>query len=322
MPLREASASAFSPPHPERRPEPERWAAIRPRWPVAASWILRRTHSVLSVAGLVATPDGPALVSTASSSPWRNEPAPRRRSARTVAGALAENLIVKAPSCSNLRPADPETLMAVAGDFNQDRDGVGWHGKYANQFVVTGNVLTRAASLRLTDLDAGPAWACSRRTHRSTHLARPVSCGWPRPSTSGSVRRSRGRGSQTIPRLVLDLQWSCYASGLIVRPSASRANCCGRSSTTVPMIRRARRGAQEASTTSRYRAVMTSRRPYGCPGTWPSAEAVAGVKGTSGNQPIVDSWPRRSTGCAEKDFTQRAGASSSVTRSSSTRLAK
>ena len=53
--------SVFSPPHPERRPEPERWAAIWSRWPIEPVEI-PPPHRRGTVSGLIRTPFGPVLV--------------------------------------------------------------------------------------------------------------------------------------------------------------------------------------------------------------------------------------------------------------------
>ena len=142
--------SVFSPPHPERRPEPERWAAIWSRLTSRPSWILRRTPEV-PVAGLVATPDGPVLV-------WDGPRLGERarhddgRSARMWEVHLAE-IDRQGAEWAQLRSAYPETPMVVAGDFNQDRDGSGWYGTDATRDRLTG-ALNRAGLVFRADLDA------------------------------------------------------------------------------------------------------------------------------------------------------------------------
>src|SRR5262249_22262005 len=62
----------FSPPHPQRRPEPERWTAIWSRWPLTGVDD-PPPHPRGSVTGMVHTPGGPLLV-YGTVLAWANEP--------------------------------------------------------------------------------------------------------------------------------------------------------------------------------------------------------------------------------------------------------
>lgn len=125
-PSAEHRFSVFSPPHPDRRPEPERWTAIWSRWPLTALDD-PPAHRRGTVAAIVETPSGPLIV-YGTVLAWANEPHfDDGRPARMweVHHAEAER---QAGEWAAIAAAHPGIPLLVAGDFNQDRDGSGWYG--------------------------------------------------------------------------------------------------------------------------------------------------------------------------------------------------
>jgi endonuclease/exonuclease/phosphatase family metal-dependent hydrolase len=150
-PSDEHTFAAFSPPHPERRPVHERWAAIRSRWPLAPV-ADPPAHRRGTVAAVVEAPTGPLLV-YGTVIAWANEPTfDDGRPARMWEVHLAE-IGRQSDEWRRLRSALPDLPMVVAGDFNQDRDGSGWYGTARTRRRL-GEALDLAGLTCVTDMDA------------------------------------------------------------------------------------------------------------------------------------------------------------------------
>lgn len=143
--------SAFSPPHPERRPEHERWTGIWSRWPITALDD-PPPHRRGTVTALTETPFGPLLV-YGTVIAWANEPHhDDGRAARMWEVHLAE-IERQAGEWAELRRRYPDVPLVVAGDFNQDRDGSGWYGTRAGRDLLTAG-LAGADMTCVTEMDA------------------------------------------------------------------------------------------------------------------------------------------------------------------------
>lgn len=121
--LPEGGGSAvFSPPHPDRRPDPtERWAAVWSRWPIE-QLEEPRPHRRGTVAARVATPAGPVIV-YGTVIPYQLETEhDDGRPAKGWAVHMAE-IDRQAAEWRQLRRDHPSTPLIVAGDFNQARSG-------------------------------------------------------------------------------------------------------------------------------------------------------------------------------------------------------
>jgi endonuclease/exonuclease/phosphatase family metal-dependent hydrolase len=195
--------SVFSPPHPERRPEPERWASIWSRWPITLV-AAPAPHPRGSVAGLVATPGGPVLV-YGTVLAWANEPRhDDGRSARMWEVHLAE-IDRQGAEWAQLRSAYPEIPMVVAGDFNQVRDGSGWYGTRATRDRLT-DALSRAGLVCATDLDVVSAGLLEAH-HLIDHI-----CVTPDLAKDATVhcweaRDDAGQRLSDHPTVAVDLPW-------------------------------------------------------------------------------------------------------------------
>ena len=127
----------FSPPHPERRPDPdERWTAIWSRWPITAL-DEPAPHRRGTVAAWVDTPIGPVIVYGCVIA-WGNEPSfDDGRPARAWEVHTVEVERQRA-EWLRIRRRYPDVPMIVAGDFNQGRSGSRWsYGTNAARQAVT-----------------------------------------------------------------------------------------------------------------------------------------------------------------------------------------
>lgn len=143
--------SAFSPPHPERRPVHERWTAIWSRWPLTVVED-PPPHRRGTVAAVVEAPEGAVLI-YGTVIAWANEPQHDDGTpARQWEVHLAE-IERQGREWIRLREAYPDVPLIVAGDFNQDRDGSGWYGTKATRAALT-SALVESGLECLTEMDA------------------------------------------------------------------------------------------------------------------------------------------------------------------------
>lgn len=125
----------YSPPHLERLPEVERWAAVWSRWPMTLIDD-PAPHRRGTVAALIEAPDGPVIVYSTVIA-WANEPHFDDGSpARMWEVHLAE-IERQGAEWRRIRERFPDVPLVVAGDFNQDRDGSGWYGTRAVRAALT-----------------------------------------------------------------------------------------------------------------------------------------------------------------------------------------
>lgn len=122
----EAHTGVFSPPFPERRPPGERWAAIWSRFPIRPIDD-PAPHPRGTVAARIETPFG-ALLVYACVIPWANERTLQDGRRARPWEAHFETIGRIDRELERLRGAHPPVPFALAGDFNQDRDGSGWYG--------------------------------------------------------------------------------------------------------------------------------------------------------------------------------------------------
>jgi len=140
----------FSPPHPERRPLDERWAAIWSRWPLTPIED-PAPHQRGTVAAIVQMP-GAHFIAYCTVIAWANEPFfDDGRPARMweIHHAEAER---QAAEWVRIRELHPDLPLVVGGDFNHDRDGSGWYGSDKGRRIVTTG-LTAAGLDCVTDFD-------------------------------------------------------------------------------------------------------------------------------------------------------------------------
>jgi endonuclease/exonuclease/phosphatase family metal-dependent hydrolase len=150
-PSDEHRSSAFSPPHPERRPTHERWTAIWSRWPLVVVED-PPPHRRGTVAAIVEAPGGPVLI-YGTVIAWANEPHHDDGTpARQWEVHLGE-IERQGREWMRLREAYPDVPLIVAGDFNQDRDGSGWYGTKATRAALT-SALANAGLECVTEMDA------------------------------------------------------------------------------------------------------------------------------------------------------------------------
>jgi endonuclease/exonuclease/phosphatase family metal-dependent hydrolase len=159
----------FSPPHPERRPDHERWTAIWSRWPLTP---LNDPppHRRGTVAAMVRAPSGPLIV-YGTVIAWANEPHhDDGRPARMWEVHLAE-IERQGREWAQLRAEHPGVPLVVAGDFNQDRDGSNWYGTVATRARL-GEALAGAGLVCTTRIDA-VACGLLERNHLIDHICLP-----------------------------------------------------------------------------------------------------------------------------------------------------
>ena len=150
-PTADHAHSAFSAPHPDRRPDTERWAALWSRWPITTIDD-PPSHRRGTVACIVHRPDAPFLV-YGTVIAWANEPTfDDGRPARMWQVHLAE-IERQGAEWQRLRELHPDLPVIVAGDFNQDRDGSGWYGTAAGRQALS-QALADAGLRCVTDMDA------------------------------------------------------------------------------------------------------------------------------------------------------------------------
>jgi len=137
QPTPEHTHCAFSPAHPTRRPDHERWVGIWSRWPMV-KLTDPPAHPRGSLAVEVTTPWGQVIV-YGTVLAWANEPhfddgQPARM--WEVHHAEVER---QCGEWASIARNHPRTPLVVAGDFNQDRDGSGWYGtNHAREAVTDG----------------------------------------------------------------------------------------------------------------------------------------------------------------------------------------
>lgn len=156
--------AAFSPTHPDRRPDPtERWTAIWSRWPIEPL-DEPAPHRRGTVAARVETPIGPLIVYGTvvayAHERWHDDGRPAR--AWEVHHAEIER---QAEEWRQVRRCYPELPVVVAGDFNQGRDGRRWsYGTNAARHALTDG-LGAAGLHSLTDIDLVETGAITDRGH-------------------------------------------------------------------------------------------------------------------------------------------------------------
>ena len=171
IPTDEHLHSVFSPPHPERRPDHERWTAIWSRWPLTPIED-PAPHRRGTVAAIADTPLGPVVL-YGTVVAWANEPNHDDGTpARMWEVHLAE-LDRQASEWAALRTLHPDLPLVVAGDFNQDRDGSGWYGTRRTRDRLTSGL--EAAGLVCATADDVVAAGLLRTHHLVDHICVPTS---------------------------------------------------------------------------------------------------------------------------------------------------
>jgi len=154
----------FSPPHPERRPNPdERWTAVWSRWPIE-QLDEPAPHRRGTVAARIATPTGPVIV-YGTVIAYQHEPT--HDDGRPARGWEVHTAEVTRQSAEwqLLRQQHPETPLVVAGDFNQARSGrPRSYGTTATRAAMT-DALSRAGLRCLTEVDLVESGAITQRSH-------------------------------------------------------------------------------------------------------------------------------------------------------------
>lgn len=162
--------SVFSPPHPDRRPEHERWAAIWSRWPMTPIED-PPPHRRGTVAAIADTPDGPVVI-YGTVVAWANERNHDDGSpARMWEVHLAE-LDRQAAEWAAIRARHSGVPLVVAGDFNQDRDGSGWYGTRTTRDRLTSGL--ERAGLVCATADDVVAAGLLRSHHLVDHICVPA----------------------------------------------------------------------------------------------------------------------------------------------------
>lgn len=155
---------AFSPPHPDRRPDPqERWTPIWSRFPIT---VLDdpAPHRRGTVAALVETPVGPLIVYGCVIA-YGHEP--RHDDGRSARAWEVHAVEVERQRADwlRLRELHPDVSLVVAGDFNQGRSGRRWsYGTNAARQAVTDG-LTAAGLSCWTEVDLVESGAISEPSH-------------------------------------------------------------------------------------------------------------------------------------------------------------
>lgn len=150
--------AVFSPPHPERRPDPnERWTGIWSRWPIRAL-DAPAPHRRGTVAAEVDTPLG-LIVVYGCVIAWSHEPTFDDGTPAGVWNVHAADIERQASEWRWLREHYPSRPLVVAGDFNQGRSGRRWdYGTHALRQQLSDR-LDHVGLRSLTDIDlveAGP----------------------------------------------------------------------------------------------------------------------------------------------------------------------
>jgi endonuclease/exonuclease/phosphatase family metal-dependent hydrolase len=135
QPTAEHTHSAFSPPHPERRPDHERWVGIWSRWPLI-ELIDPQAHRRGSLAVEVTTPWGPVIV-YGTVLAWANERHFDDGQSAPMWGVHNAEVHRQTAEWVAIANSNPGVPFVVAGDFNQDRDGSGWYGSAQARHAVT-----------------------------------------------------------------------------------------------------------------------------------------------------------------------------------------
>lgn len=113
-----------SPAHPARRKDPdERWVSVWSRWPTKSIPV---RESLWSATALVDAEFGQVIVHGVVL-PYRNEPNSSGGALRIWA-EFSKELILQAEDWVALQREYPGIPLVVAGDFNQNLDGVQWYG--------------------------------------------------------------------------------------------------------------------------------------------------------------------------------------------------
>jgi hypothetical protein len=144
--------AVFSPPHPDRRPNPdERWTAIWSRWPIAPLED-PAPHRRGSLAAMISTPMGSLVVYGTVIAYHLELFHDDGRPAGAWEVHLAE-IERQAQEWHRIRELHPDIPIVVAGDFNQARSGRRWsYGTDAARQAVTDG-LARAGMRCLTEED-------------------------------------------------------------------------------------------------------------------------------------------------------------------------
>jgi endonuclease/exonuclease/phosphatase family metal-dependent hydrolase len=201
QPTPEHTHCAFSPPHPERRPEHERWVGIWSRWPLT-ELTDPPAHRRGSLAVEVATPWGPVIV-YGTVLAWANE---RHFDDGTPARMWeVHNVEVRRQVSEWVAIANgyPGVPFIVAGDFNQDRDGSGWYGSATARRVVTEGL--EAAGLECVTAFDAVAEGRLVTNHLVDHIC--VSRPWAHRSTVELAERidTQGRRLSDHPTVTVEI---------------------------------------------------------------------------------------------------------------------
>lgn len=200
---------AFSPAHPTRRPEHERWVGIWSRWPLVEVTD-PPAHRRGSLCVQVDTPWGPLLV-YGNVIAWRDERTfddggPAR--AWEVHDVEAQR---QADEWVQLVRDHPGVPLVVAGDFNQDRDGSGWYGSPRARTIVTDGLVSAGLTC-VTEFDA-VAEGRLRRQHLVDHVCVPEA--WAARTTVGLSEAvdDQGRRLSDHPTVLVGVETSGMLSG-------------------------------------------------------------------------------------------------------------
>ena len=188
QPADEHTHCAFSPAHPSRRPDHERWVGIWSRWPMT-ELADPPAHPRGSLAVQVTTPWGPVIV-YGTVLAWANERhfddgQPARM--WEVHNAEVRRQVSEWAGIANRHRGVP---FVVAGDFNQDRDGSGWYGSAKARHAVTEGL--EAAGLECVTAFDAVAEGRLANSHLIDHIC--ISWNWAHLSTIELFERTDAQG--------------------------------------------------------------------------------------------------------------------------------
>ena len=168
-PSPEHTHAVFSPEHPGRRADPERWAAIWSRWPLEGV-LEPAPHRRGTVTALVSTPAGKLLV-YGTVIAWANDPTHDDGTPARMWDVHLAEIQRQGAEWAALRSAHPTVPLVVAGDLNQDRDGSGWYGTKKARADL-GQALDAAGLVCATDADVVTAGLLASE-HLVDHICVP-----------------------------------------------------------------------------------------------------------------------------------------------------
>lgn len=206
----EGFSGVFSPPHPDRRPDPEeRWASVWSRYP------LRRMDDPApyrrgSLAAWVETPSGPLIVYGCVIA-YAHEPTHDDGRSAKAWEVHALEVDRQRAEWLRLREVHPNVPLVVAGDFNQGRSGRRWsYGTNATRQAVSEG-LGAAGMTCLTEVDLVEAGVISEPSHVE-HICATTDLRLVGPVHAWRRTDEEGRPLSDHPTIAVDLARDDLAS--------------------------------------------------------------------------------------------------------------